>query len=188
MANRRLRIQLDPGAAQRGPLSRGWAAPLFSFAIALLAVTSVEAGEWSVQIGAFRDAPAGYTAAAEEVGPLSTTQNAAGVTRFQIGRYDSRDAAANALAALVGAGYADAFIVKKNVKKNVKKGAGPKMARATTSEPATPVRVSRSSESSDPLADVPESIRSRVVVLDGRYHVKDGDEFTPLDQALRALR
>ncbi|MEM9175333.1 MAG: SPOR domain-containing protein [Myxococcota bacterium] len=145
---------------------------LFEMAMGLLVATLAQAGDYTVQIGAFRNAPGGFAAEAEAVGPLRTTENAEGVTRFRIGEYGSVSEAEIARAALVAAGYADAFVIRA-------RGGAPVAART-----AEPMRSSR--RAADPLAGVPANLRARVVVLDGAYHVKDGERFIPLDEALRA--
>lgn len=138
---------------------------LLGVIVALVAgVSSVAtAGEYSVQIGAFRDVESGYAERATAVGELYTERTRAGVTRFQIGRFASKQAAQAARSALIGAGYADAFVVEKAVADASRPDAAP---------------------SADPLASVPDSLRSRVVLLDGAYQVKEGDRFVPLAEAL----
>ena len=125
-----------------------------------------QAEDYTVQIGAFREAPSDFAIAAEAVGEVRTSQTAEGLTRVRIGSYDSAEAAEVARAALLGAGYAGAFVIRASGTRDVVS--------------ASP----RGTATADPLADLPESIRSRVVLLDGVYHVKDGDVFTPLDRVL----
>lgn len=147
-------------------LANGGIGAVLGIALASLA----QAGDYTVQIGAFRNPPADFARAAESVGPLQTTRTAAGVTRYRIGEYASEDEADVARIALVEAGYADAFVIR----------AGGARRVASIPPPRT------ESPPGDPLAGVPDHLRARVVLLDGVYHVKDGDRFTPLEEALRA--
>ena len=133
-----------------------------------LFAAAASAGDYTVQIGAFRDAPEDFALAAETVGDVRTSSTTEGLTRFRVGSYDSEDAAENARLALVGAGYGDAFVIRSRLARVDQRPSS--VARAT----------------GDPLAGVPASLRSRVVLLDGAYHVKDGDTFTPLAEALAA--
>ena len=142
----------------------------FGLLLGIVLASLAQAGDYTVQIGAFRNPPADYAVRAESVGPLQTTRTAEGVTRFRIGEYASEAEADVARIALVEAGYADAFVIRA------------RGARRVTTIPAPRTE----SRSGDPLAGVPAHLRSRVVLLDGVYHVKDGDRFTPLEEALRA--
>ena len=141
----------------------------FGLLVGVLAASLAQAGDYTVQIGAFRNAPVDFASAAEDVGSLVTSQTEEGVTRYRIGEYASFRAADEARRALVEAGYADAFVIRA-------RGVGRAAARATESR----------RPEGDPLAGIPADLRARVVILDGAYHVKDGDRFTPLEEALRA--
>ena len=142
--------------------------PFLVLVVLVLAPVPSSAGDYTVQIGAFREAPDDFAIAAETVGEVRTSSTAQGLTRYRVGSYDSQDAAETARLALVGAGYGDAFVIR---------------SRRARLDP-TPAPVAATT--GDPLAGVPASLRSRVVLLDGTYHVKDGDSFTPLAEALAA--
>lgn len=146
----------------------------FAMLVGLVFASVAQAGDYTVQIGAFRSAPADFAAAAERVGALHTTQTEQGVTRYRIGDYASKDEAESARAALVEAGYTDAFVIRARGGR-----------RASTSPTSTEAR-RPGSRSGDPLAGLPAELRARIVLLDGAYHVKDGDRFIPLEEALRA--
>ncbi len=159
----------SPSFAIRRRCSR--LAPLVSLLLLIAAPSFAGEGDYSVQIGAFREAPGGFADAAKKVGKLYTTTNRQGITRLQVGRYDDLAAARAAMNALRGAGYADAFVVQKNVARAAVPADAPKPIRATT----TARQVVR-----DPLAGVPEELHDRVVMLDGRPHIKEADRFVPL--------
>lgn len=143
----------------------------------LLASTSIRADEYRVQIGAFRSPEASFAAAAESVGPVHHSKTAEGVVRIQVGRYATEEEASAARAMLLDAGYTGAFVVRTD------RDAAPAVPSApsvpsTPSDPSTP--------KSDPLAGVPLALRDRVVILDGRIHVVEGDDLIPLDLYLRS--
>ena len=146
---------------------------VFALCLGFSFASLAQAGDYTVQIGAFRNAPAGFSSAAERVGPLRTTLTANGVTRYRIGDFASRDAADAARDALVEAGYPDAFVIRS-------RGAAEMTAVRSPTAPAM-----RDADVGDPLANLPAHLQSRVVLLDGEYHVKDGDRFIKLDEALR---
>jgi len=159
-------------------------AAILATASLLLAATSISAEEYSVQIGAFRKPAPSFTEKAAAVGKLYTTKTASGLTRIQVGRFASKQEAAVAKAALLGAGYADAFVVRKGVA-----AARTSSTRKDTTQtapgsprPAESGVLRASPVDRDPLAGVPEDLRDRVVILDGRLHVVEGDQFTPLDE------
>lgn len=154
-----------------------------SIALSLMSGAAV-AGEFAVQIGAFRQAPSGFAEAATKVGALVTSETPEGVTRFQIGQFDSMAAAETAKSALIGAGYADAYIVQKNV--SLQRSRDEQLMQPmqpTSQSPRANVAISLGN---DPLAGLSESLRSRVVILDGAYYVKEGDQFIPLSEAVAA--
>lgn len=147
----------------------------------LLAIAGIaNADEWSVQIGAFRSPRAGFADAAQAVGPVSKSLNSAGITRVQVGRYASEAEAMQAQDELRRLGYAGAYVVKKGVVK-----------RGVANQPSSQARVesATSPRASDPggdletqLANVPPALRDRVVIVDGRLFIKEGQTFTPLEE------
>ena len=164
--------------------------------------------EWTVQIGALRRPDAGFAAAAETVAPVRTTQTREGLTRFRVGRFDDPQDAERALGALRRAGYADAYVVQT---RGAAAGlpavsAGPPPTRGTSPTshtsltphtsptshtsptPHTSPRLNPSRDGEQVIESLPESLRSRVVYLDGVLHVKDGDRFTPLAEHLAEHR
>lgn len=151
-------------------------AAILAMTMLLLSPLTASAEEYSVQIGAFRDVAPSFTQGAEKVGKLYKTKTASGITRIQVGRFASKEEAAIAKTALLGAGYADAFVVRKGVAA-VRAAPTEKRARGSESSVLRPSAAVR-----DPLAGVPEDLRDRVVILDGRLHVVEGDRFIPLDQ------
>lgn len=148
---------------------------LVALALGFMLSDTARAAEFSVQIGALRKPDASFPAAAAEIGSIHKSTTRSGLTRYQVGRFSSRAKAEDAASALRAAGYATAYVVQKGVRV-----AAP-VAKAATSLPD----VASAPPKNDPpdlLASVPESLRSRVVLLDGRLHVHEGDSFIPLDQ------
>ena len=77
-------VETHEGDSTTKPIAPGYFILILVPAMAAVLVTLVSssaawAGEFSVQIGAFRDAPSGFAEAAKTVGPLLTTETTAGV-------------------------------------------------------------------------------------------------------------
>ena len=109
------------------------------------------------------------------------------VPQGSAGGAENRDViaeAAVARSALLGAGYAGAFIVTKETAPN---SAVPSIPDPTR-EKSAPEAALGPARDADLLAEVPDALRDRVVILDGRVHVIDGDEFIPLEVYLERTR
>lgn len=181
IAFRRQSTSARPSVVQAAPGGPVRALLLGVVAVGLMASVGLfagaaSAGNFTVQIGAFRDAPSGFASAASEIGDLRTTRTDGGITRYRIGDFDTLTAAEAARTRLIGAGYRDAYVVQTR-----RSPGSPRVTAAAAPAPSPrPASTAR-----DPLAGVPASIRSQVVLLDGRYHVKEGDRFIQLEQYLR---
>ena len=155
---------------------------LFSALVAmagLLLISGSAHAEYSVQIGAFKEPAPSFTAAAEKVGKLYRSKSPTGLTRLQVGRFATKKEASIARTALLGAGYEGAFVVEKGVSLRAATDA------ARTSNTTRTYSAPRTAPAADPMAGVPADLRDRVVILDGRLHVVEGETFTPLDRYLR---
>lgn len=148
---------------------------------------SAAADEYSVQIGAFERPDPKFAEAAEEIGKLYRSRNGNGMTRIQVGRYGSLEEANVALRALNGAGYADAYVVNKSARLSDALAGGEYVQTSTRTASAITSTGPRADESSL-LANVPEEVRSRTVLLDGRLHVMEGNRFIPLRAYLNGSR
>lgn len=156
----------------------------FALSILLLGFVSPAWAEFSVQIGAFREPAPSFTEKAEGIGKLYRSQSPTGLTRLQVGRFATKKEADVARTALLGAGYAGAFVVEKGVRLQA---AADSTKNSNVAGSRERVIVSkRSLRASDPMAGVPEDLRDRVVILDGRLHVVEGESFIPLDEYLRS--
>lgn len=152
---------------------------------------SIAQAEFSVQIGAFREPAPTFTDKAEKVGKLYRSKSPAGLVRLQVGRFATKKEANVARSALLGAGYDGAFVVQKGVRLQARTDQYEGMQDAQfVDSPTSDTYTSRTysgqtQPSGDPMAGVPADLRDRVVILDGRLHVVEGNQFTPLDQYLR---
>ncbi|MFK7898181.1 MAG: SPOR domain-containing protein [Myxococcota bacterium] len=147
------------------------------------------ADEYSVQIGAFERPDPNFAAAAEEIGKLYQSRNVNGVTRIQIGRYGSLEEANVALRALNGAGYTDAYVVNKSARLSDSVEAGQLGQTTSRSSRTAAITSTRSRRDESALmANVPDELRGRTVLLDGRLHVMEGNRFIPLRAYLNGSR
>lgn len=138
--------------------------------VTIFAVSPVANADYAVQIGAYEKPSLLDSTAAEEVAQVRTRESASGVTRILVGRFSSNADARAALAALKAAGYSDAFIIRTS---------DDAMADADS---AAPSRRSASAVSQRQWSHLSADLRAKLVLLDGRPHVKDGATFTPLEK------
>ncbi|MEM8745048.1 MAG: SPOR domain-containing protein [Pseudomonadota bacterium] len=153
---------------------------------ALFLTCAVSADSFDVQIGAFRNPDATNIKLPASVGELRRTSGPGGLTRFVVGPYDSRAAAATALATLKSAGFDGAFI------RTSESSTGTVQVNASTrGSLSTPSSETRGQSDKDPATGISQSDLDRlmklseeerrdVVLLDGKLHRKVGDEFIPL--------
>ena len=114
------------------------------------------AAEYTVQIGALSAPNDGYGLKAIGTGQVMTRESDTGLTLYQVGTFDTRDAALPTRERLRALGYADAYIKRIRAKRTV-----------------APRRVD----------DLTDEQRAKLVYVDGVPHLKEQDNFTPLDQA-----
>lgn len=129
--------------------------------VGVLFSCNVLASDFTVQIGAFKQLGTGFTEAAEEFGPVTRRINDVGITVVSVGSYATRDAAERALGALV-ADYPDAFV------------------RSTTTIAPPANTLAATAQDNARWSQLPPEDRKNVVYLDGKLHIKRGDEFIPL--------
>ncbi|MEM7218290.1 MAG: SPOR domain-containing protein [Pseudomonadota bacterium] len=182
-------------------------------ALAIFGTGSAFGAEYTVQIGTFDRAPAsGFTENATANGELVTSPGPNGWTRYSIGRFDSSADARDTLVALQSAGYYDAFIMRLDGASPIATAARGEAATddgATQAgrfrirtfdtssgetrdfEPSSGAdRAAGSTPAAVPISqpveptELPAYLREKLVYLDGIPHIKDGDSFVPLTDAI----
>ncbi len=142
--------------------------------VVLLAVGSTKAlAEFSVQIGAYGKPDLADRVTAAEIDEVYTHRDATGLTRILVGHYGSTGAARSALEALKTLGYHDAFITRS-------RAVAPSRPAPHGTVPEADV-----AGASSRWSHLSAELREKVVLLDGRPHIKEGDTFTPLEAYLR---
>ncbi len=137
--------------------------------ITTFAISPVVNADYAVQIGAYVKPSLLDSTAAEEVAQVHTHESASGVTRILVGRFGSSADARTALAALKAAGYRDAFIIQTS-----------NDAMADT-DSWSPARRSARAASQRQWSHLSADLRAKLVLVDGRPYIKDGDTFTSLE-------
>lgn len=128
--------------------------------------------EYTVQVGAYARPDLANSTTAATVAKVYTRQTASGLTRILVGRFESGAQAKVALQALRAAGYRDAFVTRTR--------------DGVSLESNTPA-IARKSSGAVGLAQwnhLSADLRAKLVLLDGRPHIKEGDTFTPLQRYL----
>lgn len=142
--------------------------------IVLAIVSASTSADYTVQIGAYERPELANHESAASVAKVYTLKASSGLTRIMVGRFDSSADAQSALDALKAGGYRDAFITRSNGSVSEMSAVQPARSRRSGS--------ARTDRNWNHLSS---ELRAKLVILDGRPHIKEGDRFTPLEQHLR---
>jgi hypothetical protein len=141
--------------------------------------TSAFAGNYGVQVGAFKNVPWELISRLEAFDSVTTLQGKS-ITSVVVGNFDSVSDARITLARLESAGYRDAFV------RDLDKARALSSMQTSTNASGTPYQASgyenqRFSTSEKAKWDslTPEQ-QLNAVILDGKLHLKQGDKFTPI--------
>jgi hypothetical protein len=121
-------------------------------------------------MGAYERPELSENESAARVAKVYMFKGATGLTRIMVGRFSSSADAQATLDALKTAGYRDAFITRSNEK------------AFNDVEQLTGSQDSGSRRADANWNHLSKELRAKLVILDGRPHIKDGDRFTPLEQ------
>jgi len=165
------------------------------FALCLLCVWKQGVSqEYVVQVGVFRYPTDALFAKAESLGTI-TTQQASGLTKLFVGKYDSLEAANDDLYRIQASGFADAFVRKLDAKTVSDRSAIPQTQQASFQRPSepsathkhahehapgTPAHRHLNASDQEKLNALSDEERQQAVYLDGKLHLKQGDQFIPL--------
>lgn len=151
---------------------------VFLASSATLLSGSATAGHFTIQVGAYKDLSREVLDKAESLGAVDTVRSGS-ITKVTVGEYSDRATASAALPAVQSAGFSDAFV------RQVEHSDGSASASAKT--PAhgahahgkdTHVHLPQAIEKR--ISELTEEQKSKVVLLDGKLHLKEGNTFTPL--------
>lgn len=147
--------------------------------------TTASASEYTIQVGAFKSPSQSYADNLRSFGEVNTAQSSSGVTVFTVGRYNSVDEAKGDLNRIADQ-YPGAFV--RNMPASARSAdIASSTSSAAAAPAAAPARKARSSSPDTQLWEsLSESERRRVVYLDGVLHLKQGDQFVPLDEYRRS--
>ncbi|MFK7794853.1 MAG: SPOR domain-containing protein [Gammaproteobacteria bacterium] len=138
---------------------------LLIISIASSAQAHQHANSYSVQIATYRNLPNNFLTSAEAFGEVHTSQ-ANGLTRVSIGSFSNRNEAQALLSQLKKAGYEDAFISHL--------GASSSPSSSEHNNPTSP-----SSEMAK-FRNLSDAEKDRAVFVDGKLHLKEGNQFIPI--------
>lgn len=145
----------------------------------VLTSPAVAVADYTVQVGAYNKPELANFKAAESVGAVHSTKMSSGLTQFSVGQYASNAEAQAALASLKAAGFGDAFVTKTG-------GRSHAVSSSRKTHKGVQRVVARQAKGYDgtmaPWMHLPAEIRAKLVILDGRPHIKEGGSFTPLAQ------
>jgi hypothetical protein len=147
-----------------------------------LTYSMVADAQYSVQIAAYARPDSARLDTAQRIGTVHSHVTSKGITRFLVGPYATRDEARSALRMLREAGYADAFVRADGA------ATGTAMVRETVSAPLSDPSSVRSGPNASSWSHLSDEIRSKIVILDGQPHVKEGDRFIALAEYLKRSR
>lgn len=145
---------------------------LAAMLILMVAAGPSTAEDYVVQFGALKQPYEAYAEKARQIGSVLTVSTKNGFTLYKLGPYESGTSAREAMGRLRSAGYRDAYL-KLNVAQSSLSDA---RLAGTTAMPSKAVA------SGQDISMLPDSVRSKLVYVDGVLHVKEGDRFTPLTQ------
>lgn len=146
--------------------------------------TATTAAEYAIQVGAFKSPTQTFAENLRSYGEVNTSQSSSGITIFTVGRYGSVDEAKGDLNR-IAADYPGAFV------RNMPSAAGSvdvaSMASGASTAATRKVATQQRKKSPDTQLwdSLSDSERRRVVYLDGVLHLKQGDQFVPLDEYRR---
>lgn len=144
-----------------------------------LFTSQVYANEYAIQLEASKAPELSRYQQLDTLGQLYTTPTGTGYTRARLGPFSNKEDALDALNKVHAAGYQDAFLAKENRDNETQ------------------------SLSSNPVSSNPEDIynfdvktlpvwqklttqqRENLVYLDGKLHIKNGDDFTPIENIVK---
>lgn len=147
--------------------------------------TTASASEYTIQVGAFKNPSQSYADSLRSLGEVNTAQSSSGVTVFTVGRYNSVDAAKGDLNRIADQ-YPGAFVRNMPASARSAEFASNGGSTSSASESAPARETGNSSPDTQLWESLSESERRRVVYLDGVLHLKQGDQFVPLDEYRRS--
>ncbi|MEM6708804.1 MAG: SPOR domain-containing protein [Pseudomonadota bacterium] len=157
-----------------------------------IALSPLVSADYSVQIGAFRNPSESFVAAARSVGTVYAVERSNGVRAIMVGNFADRSDADSARETLMET-YPGAFVTTASptaVQFAEATGAStlannsPAQAQSSATG-ANGVRRTSNATEAALLDGLTEEERRRVVYLDGKLHLKNGNDFTPLSEYSR---
>ncbi len=126
---------------------------------------------YTVQIATYKNLPTNFLTSAEAFGDVHTSQTGE-LTRVSVGSFNSRSEAQALLSRIKQAGYDDAFINQLGTSNAANRS-------HSSSSSQDSFQANPSSEMAK-FRNLPEAEKDRAVFVDGKLHLKDGNQFIPV--------
>lgn len=133
--------------------------------IACIAQSDSHLDSYSIQIGAYKHLPDHLIKAVEKFGSIHTLKSD-GLTRISVGNFNKRSKAQELLLHLKQAGYHDAFISRLSIN----------TAKSSREE----ARPSDTISEMDKYSNLSKSDKEKAVFINGKLHLKEGNQFIPV--------
>jgi hypothetical protein len=142
--------------------------------------TAAMAGNYGVQVGAFKNVPSDLVNILDAFDEVTTIQGTS-TTSIIVGQYNTFSEAKLVLAELADAGYTDAFVrdIDKARAQSLGKASSYSNTNATIGNYANESPFSSAVEKAKFYSLSPQEQRN-AVILDGKLHLKQGDSFLPV--------